>query len=148
MNDLDKHNEENETSETLAPTLFAMSKKNSFNVPEGYFETLPHIIQDKCIAATRKKSMWEGVCIYILRQQLLLAAVCLCLVFFFSLQYYKKQNIAVAKDDAVTAIYINELDEQTLEENIVSNKITPNVDATAVTEYLLDQNIDPSQYNN
>jgi len=56
-----------------APTLFSIEKQNPFEIPDGYFDELPNIIQSK-IAEKKTVSLWKNAHAIIRKPQYSIAA--------------------------------------------------------------------------
>jgi hypothetical protein len=145
-----KNNEiEDQELSQMAPFLSKIEKRNSFDVPPGYFDALPSIIQEACIQS-RKESILLRLQVYILRPRMLVS-FCVLLVFaFFVYRYLPKnstQNLAMtnisASDISETDLLIS-MDESILIESLPDIEFETQNTKTEIEDYLIDNNIDLS----
>ncbi len=123
-----------EELKVIAPILNQLPKKDSFQVPEDYFDELPGLIQDRVQVKT--KTQWTYVLKYALPVLLLIVSV-----LYFS-QKNTDQSIQISKQEAVD--YIDnqmdiDFDETLLAEEISAQSVEQNTQTSSVEEYLLDE---------
>lgn len=53
----EKNNIKDDLIDDLAPQLSKIGKSNGFEVPEGYFEELPYVLQHKCVIPIKEKKI-------------------------------------------------------------------------------------------
>jgi len=128
-----------EELKNIAPTLANRAKKVHFDVPEDYFELLPHQIQERCgLKQNTKKqfftlnkfrvSIFAGV------------GMLMALFFVFSAQEQKTPNATTEE----ISLYISqnmeeEFDEELLIDAISSKKINS---TSTMEDYLIESEID------
>lgn len=126
-----------EELKNIAPHLSQLPKKDAFTAPEGYFDDLPSMIQDRVIAQSKTKSRvlspkWAF-------GSFGLAAV-LCLVFFLG---QSPDETVVSKQEATA--YVNENIEQEFDETLLADELTTSEISTSeenLEDYILNQDID------
>ena len=127
-----------EELKNIAPHLSQLPKKDAFTAPEGYFDDLPSMIQDRVIAQSKTKSRvlspkWAF-------GSFGLAAV-LCLVFF--LGQSSEDTNSISKQEATA--YVNENIEQEFDETLLAEELTTSEISTSeenLEDYILNQDID------
>ena len=133
-----------EELKNIAPSLNALKRKNSFEVPENYFEELPYSIQEKCIS---KQSERKVVSALFWKLCIPLSIVAIALVIFMPLQTNK---VSIASTQEMSAYLEQELDSEIDEsmvqdaysfekENVNSNNKTQNIE-----DYLIENDVDES----
>ena len=118
----------------IAPILNQLPKKDSFQVPENYFDELPGLIQDRVQVKT--KSQWTYVLKYALPVLLVIVSVA-----YFS-QKNTDKSIQISKQEAVD--YIDnqmdiDFDETLLAEEISVQTVEQITETSVVEDYLLDE---------
>jgi hypothetical protein len=118
----------------IAPILNQLPKKDSFQVPENYFDELPGLIQDRVQVKT--KSQWTYVLKYALPVLLVIVSVA-----YFS-QKNTDKSIQISKQEAVD--YIDnqmdiDFDETLLAEEISVQTVEQHTETSSLEEYLLDE---------
>ena len=140
---------EDEKWEEMAPYLSQIEKKNPFEVPKGYFDELPSIIQEVCVKS-QKKSIWLEIFIFIKNPRFSISFGVLVLIAVMLFQYFPDksvQNMAVvsisAKDISESELLAT-VDENTLIESLPElEPQTLNLKAE-IEDYLIDNNVDIS----
>lgn len=144
----------------IAPNLLKIKRKNSFSVPDDYFETLPNIIQERCIQI-KKESVWSIFFKYLLKPQYSLSLALVIAVLALGIQRFgvnesdyraaaPNKEIFITAEDLSNSYYINEFDENMLVENVTLNVSTLKYTKNTKTElenienYLIENNTDVS----
>jgi hypothetical protein len=130
-----------EELKNIAPRLSQLPKKDAFSAPEGYFDDLPSLIQDRVIAESKGKSrVFSPAWTF---GSLGLAAV-LCLVFLIG---KSPDDTTITKQEV--AAYVNENIDQEFDETLlaeeytaIQNKKTSVQSDASLEEYILNQDID------
>ena len=129
-----------EELKNIAPHLSQLPKKDAFTAPEGYFDDLPSIIQDRVIAQTKTKSRnFAPVWIF----STLGVASMLCVLFFLSKS--PEDTTSITKQEATAYIKENleqEFDETLLAEELVTSNNETSTNEVNLEEYILNQDID------
>ncbi len=128
-----------EELKNIAPQLSQLPKKDAFTAPEGYFDDLPSMIQDRVIAQSKTKSRVFSPAWTL--GSLGLAAV-LCLVFFLG---QSPDETTVTRQE-VTA-YVNENIDQEFDETLLAEELSTSdkevtTSETNLEDYILNQDID------
>lgn len=154
---------ENDELRKIAPTLADIPKYNPFIVPDGYFDELPAVIQEKIIAVKKRFSIAERF-VWIFRPQLAVAAglviIALITMLIMNNNSSSPENIenVIAHNSGQTdsvadsSLYASveavlyEVDEATLIESFEGENIAVNNDEVAsdddIESYLVENNID------
>ena len=129
-----------EELKNIAPHLSQLPKNEAFTAPEGYFDDLPSIIQDRVIAHTKTKSRnFSPVWVF---STLGVAAV-LCVMFIIG----KSPEVHTSISEQEAATYINENLEQEFDETLLAEELVTSNNETSTSEvnleeYILNQDID------
>ncbi len=128
-----------EELKNIAPHLSQLTKKDAFAAPEGYFDELPSMIQDRIIANSRTKSRFLSP-VWSLGT-LGIAAVCV-VVFFIGkspeVNEVSKQEVAAYVNDNIEM----EFDETLLAEELATSKNEFSASEASLEDYILNQDID------
>ncbi len=128
-----------EELKNIAPHLSQLPKKDAFTAPEGYFDDLPSMIQDRVIAQSKTKSrVFSPAWTF---GSLGLAAV-LCLIFFLG----QSPDETVVSQQEVTA-YVSDNIDQEFDETLLAEELSTSdkevtTSETNLEEYILNQDID------
>lgn len=96
----------------IAPKLSGIPKKNNFDVPSGYFDSLPEKIQNKIEANTNKGFSYNGLLRFLKPQIVLVAGMSL-----FAIATYFIIKMSVSEDPKKTEIVaVTTIPEQTEDE--------------------------------
>jgi hypothetical protein len=128
-----------EELKNIAPHLSKLPKKDGYTTPDGYFDELPSLVQERIFAQTNRKSRgfssrWTIATIGI--------ASLVCILFFWS---QPTDNSTLTKEEATA--YVNETIEQEFDENLLAEELG-SADSELTTsekkleEYILNQDID------
>ena len=129
-----------EELKNIAPHLSQLPKKNAFTAPEGYFDDLPSIIQDRVIAQTKTKSRnFSPVWVF----STLGVVSVLCVLFFIG----KSPELHTSISEQEASAYINENLEQEFDETLLADELITSYNKTLnseenLEEYILNQDID------
>jgi hypothetical protein len=149
LNDIDLEKE--------APLLSGIPKRNPFTVPEGYFDSLPSGIMEKCREVTAP--VLSNKIFWLFRPQWMMAVfVCvICLTFTFrhnTTPTYEELTANVSDSAIFQSLQnnIDYVDESTLEDALQNVNITAVPARTdsaasnqqAIVNYLMNHNIDAS----
>lgn len=128
-----------EELKNIAPTLANRSKKVHFDVPDDYFELLPHQIQERCASKQNAKKQFftfnkSTVSIF--------AGIGMLVVFYFTVPS-QDQKIQNASTEEIS-LYISqnmeeEFDEELLLDAISSDKLNS---TSKLEDYLIENEID------
>ena len=118
----------------IAPVLNQLPKKDSFQIPENYFDELPGLIQDRVRVKTQTR--WNYVLKYALPFVLLIVSI------GYFTQKNTEKSIQISKQEA--AEYIDnqmdiDFDETLLAEEISVQTVEQHTETSAVEDYLLDE---------
>lgn len=144
----DKEKYDNEFEE-MAPFLSKIEKKNPFDVPAGYFDALPSIIQEACIQS-KKESIWLRIQIYIFRPQIAISIFSFALLGVFIFQFLPQKNlqnmavVSISAADITESDLLANLDESMLIESLPAQETQSQNSKTEIEDYLIDNNADLS----
>ena len=134
-----------------APSLRGMKGKNSFTVPDGYFDSLSSRIQDK-INAPQPKTVWEKLLMPLQRPvfayaTITIAVVSYAVVYFSQTPVVTKQiaETSITADDIYDSNIITDYDETLLAEALIITSDEKHSETSAqqdVDDYLMDNNTD------
>jgi len=118
----------------IAPILNQLPKKDSFQVPENYFDELPGLIQDRVRVKTKTRSN------YVLKYAL--PFVLLIVTIGYYTQNKTNTKVQISKQEAVD--YLNnqvdtDFDETLLAEEISVQLVEQQTQTSAVEDYLLEE---------
>jgi len=118
----------------IAPILNQLPKKDSFQIPENYFDELPGLIQDRVRVKTQTR--WNYVLKYALPFVLLIVSI------GYFTQNKTDEIVQISKKEA--ADYIDnqmdiDFDETLLAEEISVQTVEQHTETSAVEDYLLDE---------
>ena len=118
----------------IAPILNQLPKKDSFQIPENYFDELPGLIQDRVRVKTQTR--WNYVLKYALPFVLLIVSI------GYFTQNKTDETVQISKQEA--ADYIDnqmdiDFDETLLAEEISVQTVEQHTETSAVEDYLLDE---------
>ena len=128
-----------EELKNIAPHLSQLPKKDAFTAPEGYFDDLPSIIQDRVIAHTKTKSRnFSPVWVF----STLGVVSVLCVLFFIG----KSPELHTSISEQEASAYINENLEQEFDETLLADELITSDNKTLtleenLEEYILNQDI-------
>lgn len=129
-----------EELKNIAPHLSKLPKKDGFTVPEGYFDDLPSIVQDRVIAQAKTKSRTlSPVWVF----STLGVASVLCVLFFLG----KSPEVQNSITEQEASAYVNENLEQEFDETLLADELITSDNKTLTSEenledYILNQEID------
>ena len=118
----------------IAPILNQLPKKDSFQIPENYFDELPGLIQDRVRVKTQTR--WNYVLKYALPFVLLIVSI------GYFTQNKTDETVQISKQEA--ADYIDnqmdiDFDETLLAEEISAQTVEQHTETSAVEDYLLEE---------
>lgn len=118
----------------IAPILNQLPKKDSFQIPENYFDELPGLIQDRVRVKTQTR--WNYAIKYALPLVFLIFAI------GYFTQNKTDDTVQISKQEA--ADYIDnqmdiDFDETLLAEEISAQTVEQNTETSAVEDYLLEE---------
>ncbi len=155
MKKQETHNDED--LKKLAPLLFSLKKENPYKVPNGYFDELPSIIQEKIIEDILvPDSLWARISKAIFRPQFAWSSLSIATLIFigglvFKSEYKPEQ---ISSQDIAEVIYHQEIDnmnETDLIDAMPEEKVntikteTNSKEHEAIMEYLLDNKIEEAE---
>jgi hypothetical protein len=135
--------------------LSKLSKKSSFDVPQGYFDRLPYDIQERC---ARKKSVWTELINS--KAMIFKYAFGALLVFTGVLYYFRDKEQKIVQISSVELISyveqdaINAMDEQMLTEELeedqieVKNLAGDQIEEQDIEEFLINEQITEAELIN
>ena len=118
----------------IAPILNQLPKKDSFQIPENYFDELPGLIQDR--VRVKAQTRWNYVLKYALPFVLLIVSI------GYFTQNKTDETVQISKKEA--ADYIDnqmdiDFDETLLAEEISAQTVELHTETSAVEDYLLEE---------
>ncbi len=119
----------------IAPLLNKLPKKDHFQAPDGYFDELPSIIQDR--VSVKPKFQWSHSLKYALPLVLLVVSV-----IYFTQNNKQEQSIQISKQEAVDYLdnqMDTEFDETLLAEELSVQSVEKHTETSSMEEYLLDE---------
>ena len=140
----------------IAPILFSLKKENLYKVPDGYFDELPTIIQDRIIDDILiLPSVWAWFKNIVLKPQFAFGSISILILtligwlVFDNTEYHQAM---LTSQDIAEVIYhqeIENLDEDVLIEAIPEENISNSANnQDLIIEYLIDNNIDENEIVN
>lgn len=143
--------EEYEELKAEAPILSSIPKYNPFEIPTGYFDELPSVVQEKCSRAPQTSfAEWIRM---LFRPQFAIPVLCMILIAFAGIRYLNQGN-EENKNNYVEELSLDEqlrsIDETTLVEALAAsdNESEADPEEEIIKEYLMDNNIDEQNLNN
>jgi hypothetical protein len=145
--------DEYEEIKNEAPVLSNIPKYNPFDVPAGYFDELPSLVQQKCnyIKTTPPIPSWL---LMLFRPRVAIPVICLMIIAFTGIHYLNNNNEngknMYAEETSLDEQLMN-IDESTLVEALASastDEAESDPEKETIKEYLMDNNIDESNLNN
>ena len=154
-----KHNIPNDHDDLKkhAPWLTKIEKRNEFQAPDGYFDSLPSIIQERCLESSRSaiSEKLERFRFYFYR--LVIPVSFAAIIIFFGLNYLNPADV----DNDLTAEEISIILEEdvsiSIEETLLIEILMENESAQSaefadededIIDYLIDNDIDLSSIIN
>ncbi len=131
----------------IAPNLFKIKKENAFSVPENYFETLPSLIQERCVQS-KKQFSWRQL---LLRPAYSVSFLICLLAGFITISYYVGQNQKTAESKlfaSADSLAIEDFEESEIIESIAYDVNEKTSNNQEVEDYLIEQNIEVTQIIN
>lgn len=146
-----------------APLLNSIPKRNAFTVPEGYFDSLPALIMEKCRESTKPTN--EAVTnkiFWLFRPQWMIAAFILVAGISLFLRqggnsFRSYESIAANIPDSVIMqnlqnnidyVDVNSLEEATGTMNMVPLQPAQDTNNKQIINYLLNNNVDATDIEN
>ena len=158
--------EDEESLKKNSPLLHSISRENPFSVPEGYFDSLPSEIIEKCRREVQPKKWGEGFFTTLLgyKWKLLTVTCCAAVICFFTLRLNNRpasyEAMAQAIPDSLIVqhldnniTYISESSLEDLDEpesgisSVKSVSDSTNTDQEIIA-YLIDNNVNVSDIEN
>lgn len=143
----------NDELREIAPKLFSLKKENPYKVPDGYFDELPMLIQERIGGAEVNPSAWTRIFALIVKPQMAwgsLSIVSLMIIGWLVFQLESKNDLS--SQDIAEVIYHGEVDnmdeylliEALPEESTFEVQISENATDTkdVMIEYLIENEID------
>jgi len=119
----------------FSPIFPASIKENSFVVPDGYFDELPRIIQDRCVNLNKKKAFTFQLKHIITNPQYIIS-LCLVLIAVVFIAIYPKQKqvekTVVAQNNAIESKLNEMIDNNEIDESLLVETITADTDTVKV----------------
>jgi hypothetical protein len=120
-----------EERDEFSPILPSSAKENPFVIPDGYFDELPSIIQDRCINLKNKKTFsfqWK----YIITKPQYIISLFLVLIAVAFLAIYPKskklEKVVIAQNNAIESKLNEMIDNNELEESLLVETLTADTD--------------------
>lgn len=152
--------EDEQEFKNLAPRLFSIKKENPFQVPQDYFDSLPTIVQERCVQ-TRKPhvfTLWQWLSENLLSPQISFAlSILIITLSVVSInKYFVSPNavdskITVTHEEIANSTYLDDLDEDILIETLANQNVhnaKKNNKNKEMEDYLIDHDIDVSTIAN
>lgn len=128
-----------------APILSSIPKYNPFEVPAGYFDELPTLIQERCNATKQQSNPLEWLFVF-LRPRFAVPALSVLLIAFLAIRYYGDNQLPA--DQLAEEISFEE-QLQTIDESTIIEALTGDAseeesknEEEKIVDYLLENNID------
>jgi hypothetical protein len=144
--------EEYEELRIEAPLLSSIPKYNPFEIPVGYFDELPTIIQQKCINTKTDISLpaWFKM---LFRPTFAIPVICVILIAFAGIHYFSKTEApeTLFTEELSIDEQLQDIDETTLIDALADasvNETEADPEEETIKEYLMDNNIDDLNLNN
>jgi hypothetical protein len=134
-----------EELKNIAPTLANRAKKVHFDVPEDYFELLPHQIQERCASKQSTKKQFFAANKF---RVSIFASIGILMVLYFAFSVQKQKTPDVSTEEISHYISQNmeeEFDEELLMEAISTEKLNS---TSKMEEYLMEGDIDEELLTN
>jgi hypothetical protein len=144
--------EEFEELKMEAPFLSNIPKYNPFDVPAGYFDDLPTLIQQKCTNSSSQFS-WREWFAMIFRPNFAIPVLSVILIAFAGIYYMehdKKQTVQPFAEEINVDEQLQNIDESTIIDALtaqVSTESTNENENEKIMNYLLDNNVDETNFN-
>ncbi len=136
----------------IAPVLFSIKKENPFQVPDNYFESLPSIIQERCIASQPVRKPWYT---FLLKPKISLSLGFALVLLVAGINFTNLNNTTPTAPQPLSqtdqaGFEVEDIDENILVDMIASTPALPKQETenTPEEEYLIDHNIELSQLIN
>jgi hypothetical protein len=143
--------EEYEELHIQAPFLSNIPKYNPFDIPVGYFDELPGIIQEKCLNKNFKTE-WREWLALIFRPGFAIPVLTVFLIAFSAIYYLQKNESVIEKPVAEELNIEEQL--QNIDEFIIvdaladaGNEPINESENEKIKNYLLDNNLDETSLN-
>lgn len=145
------HHDEKEEIEKMAPRLFSIEKQEVFEVPENYFEQLPHKMQD--LVHKKPASSFKHKTVY----RLASVAASLLLIAYVGSRFFvdgKSNKMEISNNELVASYtndYLSSADETELIDQLddaalasAADQLSDNSDLSnqEIEDYLMNENID------
>ena len=144
-----------------APILSSVPKYNPFDVPVGYFDELPTIVQQRCTSTSSKNNVLEWLRLLI-KPNFAIPVLIVVAIAFAGIKYIHNTNVEKISTPLAEEISIDDalqnIDESTIVEALTAENIS--LDATTISSsevstkeeseiknYLLENNIDEQNLN-
>lgn len=119
----------------IAPLLNKLPKKDHFQAPDGYFDELPSMIQERVVVKPRFQ--WTHSLKYALPLVLVVASV-----IYFTQKNTTEQSVQISKQEAVDYLdnqLDTEFDETLLAEELSVQSVEKHTETSSMEEYILDE---------
>jgi len=146
--------EDYEEIKNEAPTLANISKYNPFEVPKDYFEYFPTIIQQRVIITRQTTSVLEWL-LLLIKPRFVVPFLATVFIATSGINFMNKNAVAPkieVAEEMTTEEQLYNIDEGTILETLYASEDAENDNAStddgSIKNYLMDNNIDESNFNN
>lgn len=134
-----------------APLLHSLSNESPFNVPDGYFESLPTLIETRI--AEEKKGKIVSIFRLVLQPKYAVAACLVTFALVTAVLYNRTHEtppveILLSYDELSASVYFNDINEELLVEELSSLGISSDNSSLELENYLLENTNDLSTLEN
>lgn len=131
-----------------APVLFSMEKRNLFQVPDGYFDTLASQIQDK-IQSETKASWIQNIFGLFLAPRILVPVAASVVILMFVLNNHQNKTlngnkVEITYNDLAASDYLFSIDEEIISAELVGEE---NNSQNLFDEYLVQDEVEMELIN-
>jgi hypothetical protein len=120
-----------EERDEFSAVLPASAKENPFVVPDGYFDELPGIIQDRCVNLKKNNVFALKLKLIIARPQYIIS-LCLILIAIVFISIYPKpkkmKEVAVAQNNELETKLNDLIDENEIDESLLIETLSADTD--------------------
>lgn len=129
----------------MAPLLSEIPKYNPFEVPTGYFDELPTLVQEKCNATAQSLNPF-GWLLVLLKPRIVVPVFSLLLIAFLSILYFGDNGMPqdqLAEENSIEE-QLQHIDESMIIEELTADASSEEEvsEEEKIKDYLLDNNID------
>ena len=135
-----------------APILSNIPKYNPFDVPAGYFDELPTVVQQRCIDAAKKPAFAEWLSM-LFRPRFAIAVLTTVLIAVSGIYYTRQTGVTNTIPAVAEEITVDE-QLQNIDETTIVEELTADADLAVIADpqddivdYLMESDIDETSLN-